>query len=416
MARWLDRLRSGDWLTRERMRLVALAVLIAAGGGLLYLAATAHGLSDFKGRPLGTDFASFYAAGTYVVDGHPLAVFDLAQHYAREQALFGSATPYYAWLYPPYFLLLVGALALLPYLPALLVWQGASLAGYLLAMRALVWSAAPQAASDRLWLLLACAFPAVLINVDHGQNGLLSAALVAGALTVLPRRPIVAGILFGLLVYKPQFGLVIPLALVAGGYWRAIFAAAATVALFTIVTTAAFGMEVWPAFLASARIARVVLLESGEAGWYRVQSVLGWVHLWGGSVQLAYALQGAVMIAVAVTLVWLWREPARYALKAAGLALAMIVTALHSNDYDLMLLAPAIAFLAADGLERGFAPWQKTLLALMWIVPLVTRAVAKAALIPLATPIMLLAFGFLLQRAMRDAGRARQSGVLRAAP
>jgi alpha-1,2-mannosyltransferase len=243
MAYLLDSLRSGDWLTRERMRLVALAVLAAGGGGLIFLAATAHGIIDFKGRPLGTDFASFYAAGSLVLEGHALAAFDQALIYAREQALFGPAAPYYCWLYPPYFLLPVGALALLPYVPALVLWQAASFAGYLAAMRALIRAVAPSA-PDRLWMLLAAAYPPVLINFGHGQNGLLSAALLAGALAALPRRPVAAGMLFGLLVYKPQFGLLIPLALVAGGYWRTILAAAVTVDLLTLVTTAVFGIDI----------------------------------------------------------------------------------------------------------------------------------------------------------------------------
>jgi hypothetical protein len=72
----------------------------------------------------------------------------------------------------------------------------------------------------------------------------------------------------------------------------------------------------------------------------------------------------------------------------------------YSLDYDLMLLAPAVAFLAIDGMNRGFAPWQKTMLAMLWIVPLVTRSVAEATLIPLAVPIMLLTYAFLLNSAI----------------
>lgn len=408
----LDTLRSGAWLTRERMRLVALAVLAAAGGGLIYLVATAHGIVDFKGRPLGTDFASFYAAGTLVLQGHALAAFDPALHYAREQALFGPSTPYYCWFYPPYFLLPATALALLPYVPALVLWQAASFAGYLFVMRALVRSTAPpSAAADRLWLLLAAAYPPVLINFGHGQNGLLSAALLAGALAALPRRPVAAGVLLGLLVYKPQFGLLIPLALIAGGYWRTILAATVTVGVFTIVTTAAFGIDIWQAFIVSSHIARTALLESGDVGWNKIQSVFAVVRLWGGGVALAYAVQTAVMLSVAAAIAWLWRGRAGFPLKAAALAVGIMLAAPYSLDYDLMLLAPAIALLAADGLKRGFAPWEKSLLALLWIVPLVARVVAGTMLIPLAAPAMLAAFAFLLHRAMRDAGRARSGGV-----
>src|ERR1044072_5791777 len=109
MAGFLDTLRSGDWLTPARARLWALAVLVASAGGLIYLVATSDGLIDYQGRPLGTDFASFYAAGTYVLEGNRRAPFDQAPHYARQQALFGAATPYYGWLYPPFFLFIAGA-------------------------------------------------------------------------------------------------------------------------------------------------------------------------------------------------------------------------------------------------------------------------------------------------------------------
>jgi alpha-1,2-mannosyltransferase len=406
----LDTLRSGAWLTRERMRLVALAVLLASGGGLVYLAATAHGAVDFKGRPLGTDFASFYAAGTLALHGHALAVYDAVQHYARQQALFGPATPYYAWLYPPFFLLPVAALALLPYVPALLIWQAAGFAGYLLAMRALIRSTVP--APDRLWLLLATAFPPVFITFGHGQNGLATAALLAGALAALPRRPLVAGVLFGLMVYKPQFGLLIPLALLASGHWRAIVAASVTVALLVMVTTLTFGIEIWPAFFASSHFARTALLESGDVGWNKMQSLFALVRMWGGGIELAYALQTALTLSVAAAIAWLWHGHAPYPLKAAALSIGILLAAPVSLDYDLTLLAPAIACLAADGVTRGFAPWQKSLLALLWFVPLIARTVAGTTLVPLAVPTMLLAFAFLLQRAMRETGSLRSSGVL----
>src|SRR6476619_5666573 len=178
MAGFLDTLRGGDWLTFSRARLWALAVLVASGGGAVYLVATSQGLIDFQGRPLGTDFASFYAAGTFVLDINPTAPFDQAAHYARQQALFGAATPYYGWLYPPFFLFIAGALALMPYLVALIVWQGATLALYFVAMRALIRSApADTKRPNNIAVLLIMTFPAVFITLGHGQNGFLTAAL-----------------------------------------------------------------------------------------------------------------------------------------------------------------------------------------------------------------------------------------------
>ncbi len=368
----------------------------------------------------------------------PNAPFDPPQQYAREQAIFGAKTPFYGWHYPPYFLFVAAALAKLPYGLALAVWQATTFAFYLLAIWAIVASSfrdprsgnpksiataiaglAPETSHSgrRLWipdsrsaasgmtadwLLLALAFPAVLINIGHGQNGFLTAALLGGALVLLERRPILAGILFGLLIYKPQFGLLIPIALAAGRRWRSFAAAAATVAALTAVTTAAFGPEVWHAFLLSTKFSRSVVLEHGDTGWYKIQSVFSWARMWGASIALAYALQATVTIAVGGAIVRVWRSAASPAQKSASLCLATILATPYTLDYDMMVLAPAIAFFAVDGLKRGFRAWEKSALAALWLMPLLARTFAHATLIPLGVPAMLTAFVLLMRRAELD--------------
>lgn len=398
MAGFLRHLRDGDWLTRERVRLVALALLAASALGVIFLVATSDGLNDRMGRPLGTDYSDVYAAGTYVLDGEATAPFNPPRQYQREQAIFGQATQFYGWHYPPFFLGIAALLATMPFWLSLLLWQGVTLGLYLWAVRAIV------GVGDKLWLVLAVAFPAVFINLGHGHNGFLTAALIAGALLTLDTRPILAGILIGCLAYKPQFGLLIPLVLVVSGRWRVFFAAAATVALLALAVTLAFGVEVWTAFLASTGFTRTVVLEQGGTGWYKIQSVFSWVRMWHGSVPLAYAVQGAVTLTIAAALALIWRARVPFALQAAALLIGTILATPYSLDYDLMLLAPAIAFLAAGGMQRGFAPWEKTLLAALWLVPLLTRSVAEATLIPLAVPLMLAGFGFLLHRAIAQGG------------
>jgi alpha-1,2-mannosyltransferase len=411
----LESLRSGDWITRERVRFAAAALLIAFIAALAYLVATANGVNDALGRPLGTDFSNVYAAGTLVRDGEPQAPFDPAQQYAREQAIFGPATPFYGWHYPPFFLLVAAALATMPYLLALTVWQGATLALYLLALRMIVTDApnqpprgAPAPAAkpgpDPLWLLLALAFPAVFINFGHGHNGFLTAALIGAALMCLDRRPALAGVLIGLLAYKPQFGLLLPVVLVASGRWRVFAAAAATVAVLAALTTAALGTSVWDAFLASTRFTRIVVLENGETGWQKIQSVFSAVRMWGGPVPVAYAVQGAVTLALAAAMAWLWRAPVDFALKAAGLIIAAVLATPYSLDYDMTALAPAIAFLAVHGMRCGFAPYEKSALAALWIAPLIARSLAHAMLLPVGLFAMAAMLIVILHRAAQQAG------------
>jgi len=440
MRRLIEAMRSEAWLTPERVRLWAAASLIAALAGLLYILATAQGSIDYQGRPIGTDFSNVYAAGSYVLDSRPDAPFDAASQHARERQIFGDATPFYGWHYPPFFLFIAALLALLPYLPALALWQGVTLAIYLWCIGAIVSSSirplkggsskrseeagrvntAPRPPPDRLRrspsplgggikhlplaLLLAIAFPAVFVNLGHGHNGFLTAALIGFALLLLDVRPIAAGILFGLLAYKPQFGLLIPVVLIATGRWKTFAAAAATVALLVLAATLAFGVEVWPAFLEGSRFTREVVLEAGQTGWHKIQSVFAWARMWGAPVPLAYAVQMLVTLALAVAVTWLWRSTSSAQLKAAGLIFAALLGTPYSLDYDLMVLAPAIAFWASDGLSRGFQRWEKTALAALWILPLIARSVAGATSIPLTAPLLLAAFVLLLHRAASESG------------
>jgi alpha-1,2-mannosyltransferase len=129
--------------------------------------------------------------------------------------------------------------------------------------------------------------------------------------------------------------------------------------------------------------------------------------MWGGGVPSAYVAQGALTVALAAALIWLWRSEATAPLKAAALAVATILATPYSLDYDMMVLAPAIAFAVADGLYRGFGPWEKTALAFLWFVPLIARTLAEHTLIPLGVPAMLIVFVVLLRRAASDLGTFR---------
>ncbi|MDE2133509.1 MAG: DUF2029 domain-containing protein [Alphaproteobacteria bacterium] len=396
---FLSLLRDGEFATRERARLWAGGFLIAFAAAILFMAVTAQGLSDFKHRPLGTDFSDVYAAGTLVLDGAPSAAYDPARHYEQERAIFGLDTPYYGWHYPPFFLLVAGVLAFLPYLSALILWQAAGLALYAAALGALL-RRAPEIARDRLWLLCAVGFPAVFVNLTHGQNGFITAALFAGALAFLDKRPVVAGILFGLLAYKPQFAILIPLVLAVTARWRSFAAAAGTVAALALIATLAFGADVWNAFLASTDFSRTEVLEQGGTGFEKIQSLFAVVRLLGGSVGAAYAAQAAATLGTAVSLAVLWRSQASTECKGASLCLGALLATPYCLDYDMMLLAPAIALLAIDGRGRGFLPYERTALAALWLVPIAARGVAGAIHVPLGLTAMAFGFALVLHRGL----------------
>jgi alpha-1,2-mannosyltransferase len=397
----MNGLASGDWLTAERLRAYCLILIALAVIALGALITTSKGLNDYQGRPLGTDFSNVYAAGKYALEGKAAAAYDWPLQHKKEQEIFGRDTPFYGWHYPPIFLFLAAALALFPYLAALALWQVSTLVLYLVSIRAIL----PR---SEIWLA-ALAYPAALINIAHGHNGFLTAALIGGGLYLLDRKPIAAGILFGFLIYKPQFGVLIPLALAAGGYWRAFIAAAVTVAALCIATYFAFGIGVWEAFRESMTLTREIVLEKGDTGFHKIQSVFAAVRLLGGPVTLAYIAQGVVFAVVAACIVWLWRSGKTFALKAAALIAGSMLATPYLLDYDLMIAAPAIAFLAAHGLAKGFMPYEKSALAFIFIAPLLTRATAEQTYLPLGLLAVILLFGIVLRRAAQDAAAFRHT-------
>src|SRR5262249_3025773 len=195
-------------------------------------------LLDPSGAPIATDFVNIWAAGRQALAGQAAAIYDVALHKSAEVTALGhDFDGEYPWIYPPTFLCAAVLLSLLPYVAANLTWMLLTFPAYVAAVRAII--------GQRIGILLACAFPGLLANVMAGQNGFATAALFGGALVLLQRSPIVAGCLIGLLSFKPHLGILIPIALVAGGHWRAIAAAAVTVIVLALASAAAFGLATW---------------------------------------------------------------------------------------------------------------------------------------------------------------------------
>jgi putative flippase GtrA len=229
-----------------------------------------------------------------------------------------------------------------------------------------------------------------------------TAGLMAFGLLAIERRPLLAGVLFGLLAYKPQFGILIPIALVAGGYWRTALAAAATIAAMTLGTWFAFGGETWRGFFAMMTFSREVISEQGVTGWHKIQTVFAAVRMLGGSIPLAYGFQfvSTAICAVLVAVLWYGRTDRRLA--AAALMTGALLSTPYALDYDMMLLGPALAFVVAYGVEKGFRPWEKSLLALVWIVPIIARNIAEVTFVPVGVLTMFAFMSLIVRRALND--------------
>jgi len=339
---------SGAKLARP-VELICFALIVV---NAVYLAASyveGSWLIAPNGGGIESDFVNVWAAGRLALAGHAAAAYDWPTHKLMEETAVGHAFDgYFGWHYPPTFLFVAVVLSLLPYAGAYALWAFATFPGYLIAIRAII--------GDRVGYLLAAAFPAVLPNFIVGQNGFLTASLIGGALVLLEGNPIAAGILLGLLTYKPHLGLLFPIALAAGGYWRAFFTAALVAMLMAAASWLAFGSEAWLAFLGNIGHTSQAFLSEGWADWSKLQTAFGLTRTLGGSETLAWIVQAAVSLLAAVSVAIVWRSKAAYDLKAAVIGVGALLATPYLYTYDLVVLAVPIAFLLRLGDARGYLP------------------------------------------------------------
>jgi alpha-1,2-mannosyltransferase len=389
----LSVLASGSWLTAERVKLYPLAFLTIQALIALGAALSGHGLLDVFGKPLGTDFASFWTASGFVLSGNAAAAYDPSQHHEAQTLLFGKDVDYYAWFYPPTALLIIAPLGLLSYGFSLCSWLVVTIAAYVAVVRKFI----PR--PDALIPILG--FPAVFMNVGHGQNAFLSAAIVGCGLLLSDRHPIASGAVIGWLLYKPQLAPMLAIVVLARRDWKMALGAVLSIAAQALAATVAFGPDIWIRFASNLPLAKASL-EQGLVGFGKMQSVYSAVRLIGGGNSLAYFVQATVAIAAATLLWQIWRSEASLQLRSGATGAAMLLGAPFVLDYDFVLLALPIAALTAEGLRTGFQLYEKSALAAAWVLPWLARMAATQAAIPLGPELAFLLLVLIRKRASSD--------------
>jgi hypothetical protein len=302
---------------------------------------------DPHGLGIPTDFTNVYAAGRLALEGHAAQAYDWEIHKAAQEAVLGHGFDgYFGWHYPPPYLFVAAALARLPYAAAFAGWVALSAVPYAIVVRRL--------AGDPAGWLIAAGCPLALHNVMIGQNGFLTAALIGAAILTMPKRPWLAGLCVGLLIYKPQYGLLFPVALVAGRQWRVLAGAALAAAALMAASWIAFGTEVWIAFVDWLPRASQAFLVDGQAQFGKMQSVLALVRFLGGGDAPARLLQGAASMSAALALAVLWHSRVAHDLKSAALATAALIATPYLYPYDMVVLAIPVALIVRRGATTGF--------------------------------------------------------------
>jgi hypothetical protein len=357
------------WLNRERLSnypRIILALFLVIGFVWVLMS---KNMVDLKGKPLGYDFITFWAASNIALAGHAQDAYNISLIFKAEQIAVPASQSVFVWYYPPSFYLVVLPLAFLPYIAAYWAFILSTMGAYLLVLRRIV------RGNTAMWCL--AAFSGLWMNLFHGQNAFLTAALGGAALLCIERRPVLAGLFIGLLAIKPHLALLFPVVLIAIGAWRTLITAAVTAITFTAIGTVTLGTAVLKGCLASLGYARL-FMENGFLPWTKMPSMFAFLRLLGIPVEGAYFVH-CVFAVWAVMVVWrVWRYCQNRKLRNAALMTATFIVSPYVFDYDLVWLAFPIAWLALDGLRNGWLRGEREVLVAAWLLPMLMAPIASA--------------------------------------
>lgn len=371
---FLAHLRSGDWLSQDRLISYGRIFAISNIAGLAYAVCRAHGWLVAPELHLTTEFMSFFAAGRLVNAGQAIAVYlpSVLPGYVHSNAIPAglqamqqliSGDPNISLLgffYPPVFWLVCAPLAHLGFYEADALWATGGLIFFTLLVQQLCGS------WRHLWLLLG--FVPVLKNVAVGENAFFSASLIGFGLLSVQTRPVLAGILFGALCYKPHFLLPIGIFLLAGQHWRTLITMAATITALCTLSALLFGWQSWiDYFRIVVPHAEYMFAHQGFS--YGLQiTPFSSIRMLGGSIALSNFMQIITAGFASLAIIAAARRT-NPDIQAAIVTASFPLIASVMLDYDLCITGLAILFLYRAARASTYLPYEKTMMAAMYVLP-----------------------------------------------
>lgn len=321
------------------MKRIAVGALLMAAG-LYSLALLIPQFAPGGYRP---DFSVFWAAVQALAAGGG-QLYDAQALTTAQEVLVGRTEGLRPFAYPPSALLLFLPFGALPYVTALCIWILISLLAFGAAARAVVGVRATA---------LALISPPLVLAAATGQTSLLVGAAATSGLFWLDRRPWLAGALLGAAaMIKPQALILLPVALIAGRYWRSLAAAAATALLMFLLTLLLWGPALWRDWLHALQgflpIVAGLGLARDSIALASLAQIGGWPAPAGVALQLVAGIGGAVYA------FRVFRQPEPWPRLMALLA-GSLFCAPYALVYDLAPLMPLAAALIMTLTARGLA-------------------------------------------------------------
>ncbi len=319
----------------------------------------------------GVDYADYYAAGRMVIEGDTANIYHDPIHQQRLEEILGRELSFtLAWPYPPTFLLAIVPLAYLPYYASLITWLVLTLAFVFFSVYKLV----PK--YPKL-TLLAFGFPGMYWTFRWGQNGFLSAGLIGFGLYFLESNPVLSGIIFGLLSYKPQIAIFPFLLLLLSKKWRVLLWSAISATVLAAISALVFGIGPWVNFFSSF----FSTSSDRYLNWSNYSminpSLFSFFRILIQSDLFSYAALAVCGIAVLFAACWIWRKSDNLALKGAALVIGIPLTTSYFLQYDLSILVIPLVLLAYDFARNGFRLSELIILEILFLMPLFNMSLVR---------------------------------------
>jgi hypothetical protein len=384
---------------------LALCLLYITFASIGYLLQFDGGIFDQLGRPIGRDFVNYWAAGVAIFEGKVPLLFDIQGFHLYQEGLLGESFAEHSWSYPPNMLLMIWPLGQLPYLWGLAAWSFLLLSLYL-------WVSTTGRGDQALLLIALLLAPATYANFSGGQNGFLTAVLMIGGFRLLGRRPILAGVLFGLLTVKPQLGVLLPFALLAARQWSTMLSATVTAVALFALSVAVFGWESWQAYLqVTVPHQSTVMSEYKGVFLAMMPSPYIGLRLLHVDPSIRWAVQGCFSAVALLGVVWTFARCEDQDLRFSALAVGTFLATPYAFNYDMTTVSLAIALLALQGWRQGFLPSERLSLALSWVLPIAILWL-NHYIAPIGSLILLASFVYILLRVRQPVAAGSSAGYV----
>lgn len=357
-----------------------------------YLVYFIFGLFMIKDSLMGIDFSAFYSAGKLALEGNSTLIYDLIKHHDVLEGVLEQEIPFMlGWFYPPIFLLFVTPLALLPFKFAMVFWMASTFIIYMITIK--------KISISQNGLYAAMCFPGVLMNLNWGQNGLLTVGLFGLAIYNLEKRPVVSGMMFAILCFKPHFALVAFIVLLLSKHWKVFFSAVFFFFVLVILSSGLFGLDTWVVYIKTQLNAPSIILESVWQSTAAIQpSVYSSLKVIGMSGNLAAILQLITAICMFIIILWTWRNINSISLKGVILVLGTLLCTPYYAQYDLVLLILPLIWYLNDCKLNGWLKWDLGIIIMLWLTPLINLPIVHLTHIQMAPMTLIIATVFTCRR------------------